>query len=235
MSDGSFRSELFALADAFIERSAALDPIAATDYGIDRYDDMLTDFSLAHSSERTDLVRSTLASLAGLVPSDDVDRIGKDVMVERLTASLGLEESGERRRIFSVLSSPASQIRQVFAIQRASSPEDAEKIRSRLDAVRSSLDSWRGALDEDSRRGLAAARRQPLGVADQLDTYAQGSFRAVAQRVASSCQVDVESSGLAAAASDADEACGQMATWLRDVYVPRATAVDAVGAERYGP
>jgi len=235
MADGPFRSELFAFADAFIERSAALDPIAATDYGIDRYDDVLTDFSLAHSSERTDLLRSTLASLGSLVPADDIDRIGKDVMVERLTASLGLEESGERRRTFSVLSSPASQIRQVFAIQRADSPEDGEKIRSRLEAVRTALDSWRSALDEDSRGGLAPARRQPLGVADQLDTYAQGSFRAVAQRVASSCQVDVESSGLAAAAADADQTCGELATWLRDVYVPRTTAVDAVGAERYGP
>jgi uncharacterized protein (DUF885 family) len=235
MSDGPFRSELFALADAFIESSAALDPMAATDYGIDRYDDMLTDFSLAHSSERTGLLRSSLVSLAALVPTDDIDRIGKDVMVERLTASLGLEESGERRRTFSVLSSPASQIRQVFSIQRAESPDDAEKIRSRLDAVRTALDSWRGALDEDSRRGWAPARRQPLGVADQLDTYARGSFRAVAERVASSCQVDVESSGLAAAAADADQACGELAGWLRDVYVPRTTAVDAVGAERYGP
>jgi uncharacterized protein (DUF885 family) len=234
MADGPFRSELFAFADAFIERSAALDPIAATDYGIDRYDDVLTDFSLAHASERTDLLRSSLASLADLVPADDIDRIGKDVMVERLTATLGLEESGERRRTFSVLSSPASQIRQVFAIQRAESAEDAEKIRSRLLAVRTALESWRGALDEDSQRGWAPARRQPLGVAQQLDTYAQGSFRAVARGVASSCQVDIESSGLAGAAADADQACEELAAWLRDVYVPRATGVDAVGGERYG-
>ena len=35
---GSFRSELFVLADSFIERNAALDPISATGYGIDRHD-----------------------------------------------------------------------------------------------------------------------------------------------------------------------------------------------------
>jgi uncharacterized protein (DUF885 family) len=235
MADGSFRSELFAFADAFIERSAALDPIAATDYGIDRYDDQLTDFSLEHESERSDFLRSSLASLTTLTPGDDIDRIGKEVMVERLTATLGLAESGEHRRTFSVLSSPASQIRQVFAIQPAASPEHAEKIRSRLASVRAALESWRGALDEDSERGLAPARRQPLGVADQLDTYAQGSFRGEAQRVAASCQVDVESSGLLAAADDADQACGELAGWLRAVYISRATAGDAVGAERYGP
>ena len=119
MDNGTFRSELFAFADAYIERSAALNPIAATDFGIDRYDHELTDFSLAHESETTEFVRSSLATLAAIVPTDDIDRIGKNVMTERLTATLGLQESGETRRTFSVLSSPASAIRQVFDLQPA--------------------------------------------------------------------------------------------------------------------
>src|SRR5271165_4371576 len=160
MTDGPFRSELFALADAFIEHSAALNPIAATDYGIDAYDDRLTDFSLAHSQETIDLLRSTLRALTAVVPTDDVDRIGQMVMTERLSATVALAESGERRRTFSVLSSPASQIRQVFSIAPAHTTGHAEKIRARLTAVRGALESWRGALDEDSRRGLVAARRQ---------------------------------------------------------------------------
>src|SRR5271163_947931 len=114
MATGPFRSELFAFADAFIERSAALDPLTATDYGIDSYDDVLTDFSLAARQERTDFLRSSLTALVGISPTDDIDRIGKDVMTERLTTSLGLDESGESRRTFSVLSSPASRIRQAF-------------------------------------------------------------------------------------------------------------------------
>jgi uncharacterized protein (DUF885 family) len=235
MADGPFRSELFAFADAFIERSAALNPIAATDYGIDRYDDELTDFSLEAAHDRTQHLRSALAGVAGLVPSDDIDRVGRDVMVERLTASLGLEESGESRRIFSVLTSPVTQVRQVFSIQSAQDPDDAARIRSRLAAVPWSLGTWRQTLDEDSGHGRVAARRQALGVAGQLDVYAAGAFGAVAHSVAGSCGVDVDSSGLAAAAVDADRACGELAAWLRDVYAGRATAVDAVGPERYGP
>ena len=178
---------------------------------------------------------SRWSALASIVPTDDIDRIGKEVMVERLTASLGLEESGETRRTFSVLSSPASAIRQVFSIQPAQNPEHAARIGSRLAAVRAALESWRGALDEDSLRGLVAARRQALGVARQLDTYADGAFSGVARRAAASCGVDADSSGLVAAASDADRACGELAGWLRSVYTPRATEDDAVGAERYGP
>src|SRR5665213_3374494 len=112
MAEESFRSELFAFADAYIERSAALDPIAATDFGIDRYDHELTDFSLARASETTDFVRSSLSTLSAITPMDEIDRIGKEVMTERLTVTLGLEESGETRRIFSVLGSPAAAIRQ---------------------------------------------------------------------------------------------------------------------------
>jgi uncharacterized protein (DUF885 family) len=232
---GSFRSELFALAESFIERNAALEPISATGYGIDRYDSELPDFSLAHSGERTEFLRASLTALSSIVPTDEIDRIGKEVMVERLTATLGLEESGETRRTFSVLSSPASAIRQVFSIQPAQNPEHGARIGSRLAAVRAALQSWRGALDEDSRQGLVAARRQALGVAHQLGTYAEGAFRGVARRAATSCGVDADASGLAAAASDADRACGELAEWLRSVYTLRAAEGDPVGAERYGP
>ncbi len=233
MADGPFSSELFSFADAFIERSAALNPIAATDYGIDRYDDVLPDYSLDHAAQTTEFLRSSLATLADIVPTDDIDRIGKEMMVERVSATLGLDESGEARRTFSVLTSPASAIRQVFDLQPADSPEHAERIRSRLAAVPGALESWRGALDEDSRTGLVAARRQARGVADQLDTYERGAFASVARRVADRCAVDAEASGLTAAASDADRACGELGLWLRSVYMPRAVDTDAVGAERY--
>jgi len=234
MAEESFRSELFAFADAYIERSAALDPIAATDFGIDRYDHELTDFSLAHASETTDFVRSSLRALTAITPTDEIDRVGKEVMMERLTVTLGLEESGETRRIFSVMGSPAAAIRQVFDLQPAETPEHAEKIRARLAAVRGSLESWRGALDEDSSDGLVSARRQAVNVAEQLETYGRGAFRGVAESTAKSCRVDAETSGLSAAAADADLVCDELAAWLRAVYAPRAAENDDVGAERYG-
>ncbi|HXQ58582.1 MAG TPA: DUF885 domain-containing protein [Acidimicrobiales bacterium] len=235
MADETQRSELFANAHDFIERSAALDPLAATAYGIDRYDDRLTDFSLAHAAETREFLRSSLTALAAIVPTDDIDRIGQDVMAERLTATLGLEESGETRRVFSVLGSPASAIRQVFEIQPATTAEHAEKIRDRLAGVGAALESWRGALDEDSQHGLVAARRQALGVAGQLETYSAGAFTERAGRAARSCAVDPETSGLLAAAADADRASGELSGWLRSVYARRATEDDAVGAERYRP
>ncbi len=234
MASAPFRSELFEFADRYIEDSAALDPIAATGYGVDGHDDRLTDYSLAHWEERAGFLRDRLAGLAAVTPTDDVDRVGKSVMVERLEATLGLVESGEMRRTFSVLWSPASEIRGVFEIQAATGPDDAGRIRARLAAVPAALESWRGTLEEDAAAGRVAAGRQPLGVADQLDAYASGGFAGVAERTAASCGVDAEGSGLERAAADAERACGELAGWLRSAYAPLATDADAVGPDRYG-
>jgi uncharacterized protein (DUF885 family) len=235
MADAPFRSELFAFADSYVTQYAALNPIVATEYGMDEHDGELPDFSLEHSGRKIDHLRSSLTALRAIVPTDDVDRIGQEFMVERLSAGLGLEETGERRRTFSVLVSPASEIRGVFEIQPAENPLHAERIRSRLEAVRHSLESWRRSLEDDSRQGLVPARRQPLGVAGQLDTFGRGAFTDVARRAADSCGVDTDASGLLGAAAHADLACRELAAWLREVYVPRAGDTDAVGAERYRP
>lgn len=235
MSEQAFRSELFALAHAHVGKQAALSPITATRNGIEGYDDRLDDFSIPATKEEEELVRSSLAALAGIEPTDDVDRVGKALMEERLTRRLGLMESGESRRTFSVLWSPASDVRRVFDLQPASTPEHAEAIRSRLSAVAAALQSWRSALEEDSAAGLVPARRQALGVADQLDTYAAGGFADVARRLADSCGVDPDSAGLLAPAAEAEAACGRLAEWLRAGYAPRCAEADAVGRERYRP
>src|SRR5580658_9094723 len=103
------RSELFEFADSYISKSAALNPIFATEIGLDDHDAELPDYSLAHWAETVDHLRSSLATLAGIAPIDEADRIGKAVMVERLSAGLGREESGDTRRTFSVLTSPATE------------------------------------------------------------------------------------------------------------------------------
>jgi uncharacterized protein (DUF885 family) len=230
-----FRSELFAFAHRYVDESSRRSPMAATRRGITDYDDRLDDFSPDGLADEELLIRSTLSGLEPIQPGDELDRIGKAVMRERLEASLRLVESGERSRTFSILRSPASSIRNVFEMQRAETPEEAEKVRFRLADVRRALAGWRQTLDRDSARGLVAARRQCIGVARQLDTYARGAFTGIARRVAVSSGVDVEGSGLVAAGADAERTSGELAEWMRDVYAPRAAPDDPVGAERYAP
>jgi uncharacterized protein (DUF885 family) len=227
------RSPLFAFAHELVERTVALSPMDATYLGIDGYDDRLDDFSLEGEEARAALVGRALVELAEIEPLDDLDRIGKAVMEERLSSRLGLLEGGEQRRTFSVLRSPAAGIRRVFEIQPASTPEHAEQIAARLAAVGPAFESWRRTLDADSATGLVPARRQSVGVAAQLEAHGSGGYSALARRLAASCGVDPAASGLADAAEGAERACMALAAWLRDVHAPRAAEADPVGAERY--
>ncbi|MHB1988595.1 MAG: DUF885 domain-containing protein [Acidimicrobiales bacterium] len=233
MPDVEFRSEFFGFAHAYVEKSMELSPIRATRHGDTRFDDRLDDFSPAQSDRDQGLLRWGLSCLQNIRARDDIDRIGMALMKERLSSRLAVVESGEERRAISILSSPASHIRGVFEMQPAESKDHAETVRARLGAVRGALAGWQMTLDDDSASGIVPARRQSLGVAAQLETYAMGAFSMVSRRAAASCGVDADASGLVAAGVDADRACGELAEWLRRVHVPRAKDADAVGRERY--
>ncbi|MFM9136968.1 MAG: DUF885 domain-containing protein, partial [Actinomycetota bacterium] len=68
-------SPVYRLSDQYIERSAALDPGAATYLGIAGYDDKMTDFSPAGHDARAELDASTLRELNSLDTSNPADRL----------------------------------------------------------------------------------------------------------------------------------------------------------------
>ncbi len=230
----ALRSPLFAFADRLVDELAARDPLFATMAGVPGYDDRLPDFSLEHQRDDERLLEEFVTAVDTIEPLDDVDRIAKAVIVERLSSDRALLASGEVRRTFSVISSPVSEIRQVFELMDAQTPEDVAVIVTRLNAVAASLASWRRSLETATRDELPSSRHV-RGVADQAATYAQGSYENFAALVASTAGVDGDDSGLVAAARTADQACGDLATWLRTEVAPRSRPEDGCGRERYAP
>jgi uncharacterized protein (DUF885 family) len=227
------RSPLFALASRYIDELAALDPAFATSIGVHTYDRQLPDFSNEQSERLRAHTSSTLDQLAELEPADDLDRVAKSVMVERLTSRSQLEQAHEDRLTWGVLSSPLSQIRQVFELMQAETAADADTVRERLTQVRPALASWRSGIADSAPEGFIPARRHVLGVAAQARTYAAGTFAGFAVRVAQATSVDLEGSGLAPAAADADAACGELAGWFEDSVAPEASEDSRCGLERY--
>ncbi|HQU00092.1 MAG TPA: DUF885 domain-containing protein [Acidimicrobiales bacterium] len=227
MNNTGHRSEIFQLANEIVERDAASDPIFATSSGIQGYDHLLPDFSPERDIRETEFVGGVLLQLQTLSPKDDIDRVGAEVMRERLESRLGLVTSGESARIFSVLSSPVSEIRQVFELM---SMDDVTTIALRLAQVRPALDSWRLSLEELHSKAQLPPRRQILGVIEQARTYAEGTYETFVSRLISN---ETEKSALVRAARDADLACGELASWMNDTIAPSATEHDACGADRY--
>jgi uncharacterized protein (DUF885 family) len=223
------RSPIFALSDSYVEKSARLSPMASTYLGITDLNDQLDDFSIAGRAVEADLTRATLAELALLEPIDEIDRVAKSVMLERLTSSLQLHDSFESHISFNVLTSPPADIRQIFEMMPKESAADFDNIAKRLRAVDKAHLSWVSTIDTLAKKGKTVAQRQIDGIAKQLESYADGGYAAMAKTFDPDGKyADVHEAAKSAAASSAETA-----KYLRGTYMALATPHDAVGAERY--
>ena len=223
------RSPIFALSDSYVEKSARLSPMAATYLGITDLNDQLDDFSIAGRAVEADLTRTTLAELNTLEPIDEIDRVAKSVMQERLTSSLQLHDSFESHINFNVLTSPPADIRQVFEMMPKESATDFDNIAKRLLAVDKAHLSWISTIDTMAKKGKTVAQRQIDGIAKQLESYADGGYAAMAK----SFDPDGKYPAVHEAAKAAAASSAETAKYLRGTYMALATPNDAVGAERY--
>jgi uncharacterized protein (DUF885 family) len=223
------RSPIFALSDSYVEKSARLSPMASTYLGIADLNDQLDDFSIAGRAVEADLSRATLAELDKLEPIDEIDRVAKSVMQERLTSSLQLHDSFESHISFNVLTSPPADIRQVFEMMPKESAADFDNIAKRLLAVDKAHLSWVSTIDTLAKKGKTVAQRQIDGIAKQLESYADGGYAAMAK----SFDPDGKYPAVHEAAKAAARSSAETATYLRGTYMALATPNDAVGAERY--
>lgn len=224
------RSAVFAFANDVVEHDAAADPIFATGAGITQYDHLLPDFSPERVERDVTATRGFLAELSSLEASDDIDRVALAVLDERLTSRLGLLESGESARIFGVLSSPLSEMRQVFELMPTEGEAALAVVAQRLTQVRPALASWRRTLEQLAASGRLPSRRHVVGVGEQAATYADGTYETLARRLAPDA---LEGDDLVVAARDADAACGELSTWMVETLAPSAGEVEACGPERY--
>src|SRR5207245_676488 len=123
------------LADRYVTRRCALDPLHATALGVPGHDDRLTDFSPEGVEARAGLDRDALVALAGLEPADDDERRGAAFMAERLGSALALVDAGEDLRALRNLGSPVQDLRQVFDLMPRDGIEDWAHIAARLAAL----------------------------------------------------------------------------------------------------
>jgi uncharacterized protein (DUF885 family) len=223
------RSPIFALSDSYVEKAALLSPIGSTYLGMTELNDQLDDFSIAGRAVEAELTRKTLAELATLEPIDDIDRVAKSVMVERLTSSIDLHDSFESHLSFNVLTSPPADIRQVFEMMPKESAQDFENIAKRLLAVDKAHLSWVSTIDTLAKKGKTVAQRQIDGIAKQLEGYADGGYAGMAKTF----DPDGKYPAIHEAAKAAATSAAETAKYLRGTYMAMATPNDAVGAERY--
>ena len=215
--------------DRFMEEGIKLSPIGATMLGVPGLDDQLDDLSMEGNEKRAELTRSTLAALTSAQPANELDRIARDVAVERLTSELNLNDTYEARILFNLISSPVTSIRQVFEMMKKDQPETIANVTKRMNGISAALDGWKSTLTFVAEKGKVNSRRQVLATAGQLETFSKGAFTAVAKKFDPSGV----NSELFAAAKSAESACASLSTWMRETYAPQSLPTDGVGETRY--
>ena len=223
------QSPIFELSDKYITELADLSPITATFLGVSSGDQQLDDFSLDGADAKLSLAQGALEELTELNPQSEIDRVAKAVMQERLESRLTVAASREEQIRWSVVWSPAMEIRQIFEIMPFETEEQINNITARLNAVEDAMASWVSCVRDLAADGKVTSQRQTAGVALQLDTFARGAYSGFAMRI----DPDAKHTALHEAGSRADVASGNTAQWLKNEYAPHSSIEDAVGEERY--
>ena len=232
-------SQVYDIANDYVERYAALNPLSATSIGAPGYDDKMSDFSPQGADANAELNRQTIAALNASAVEGERDRIARDAMLDDLQTSLDTHDAGEHLRSLRVLGSPFQGIRMVFDLMPRATEEDWRNIAARMALVPQGLASYRQSLAEGARQSKTSSRRQAAECARQAQVWAgsEGSssfFHAMldafdASGVASaSIRRDIAAGADAAASAYAD-----MGRFLADEYMKDAVERDGVGEERY--
>ncbi len=233
-------SRIYEIADKFVERFAALDPVAATFMGVAGHDDRLTDYSPEGAAALVQLCKDLLRDVKAAQPEGERDRICKDTVIDEQSLAIELFDAGEYLRNLNTMFCPVQSIRMVFDLMPKATEDDWRNIATRMAAVPHALQQYRKSLNEGLRRGLVAARRQTEGAAKQAETWAgvkedhkpffttlmEGSDKAGVKSTALKRDLDT-------AAQAASTAYSSMASYLRQTYLQKAAAKDGVGRDRY--
>ena len=236
----SSSSPVYELAEHYVERFAALDPLAATGEGIAGHDHEMTDYSPDGAAERAELDRATLRALDAAEVRTDADRIAAEVMRERLQLALTEYEEGERLRDLRVLGSPVQTVRMAFDLMPRDTADAWEILAERMALVPQGLASIEAALAEGAEQGIVAARRQAVACTKQADTW--GGLEPDTRPFFLALVDEYDAAGLTNGpfrdrlellATRATEAYASLGRFLVDEYAPRADEHDPVGRDRY--
>ena len=158
-------SRVYEIADQFVGRLAALNPVVATMLGVPGHDHEMTDYSPDGSAAANDLAKDTLSQLAKAPVGGERDRIAAEAMRESLSLDIERYDAGEHLRSISVLTSPIHSIRMSFDLAPRATEQDWANITAAFAWCRrdshlsgapwtrgcAGASSWRGARPRDAR------------------------------------------------------------------------------------
>ena len=227
-----------AIAEDYVRRLTALDPLEATSLGLPGHEDELPDLSPRGHLARAEAAMEAVAHLTELEATDEVDVVTMAAMSERLGLDAELYMSGEMGRQLNVIHSPVQTLRDVFDLMPTESTEHWEAIGRRMSALPDALAGYQESLRAAAVEDKVAARRQIEACIAQAEELADEQTSFFTTFVAGARPDGSEPSGalaglLTTGAAEARRAYGELSQMLRRELAPKAGTRDGVGRERY--
>ena len=219
-----------AVADRYLETSAALDPCGATESGIAGYDDQITDYSPDGVVARAEAARTALRELDATAPADAADAVTVAAMRERLGVLLDLHEAGLDLGELNVIASPLQTMRDVFDLMPTDTEEDWATISRRLAQIPQRAAGYADGLRAAVSAGRAPAARQVRRGIEQSGQIQELFVRMVAEAAPGT---DALRDELHRHAQEAANAYAGLARVLREDVGPHARDTDGCGREAY--
>ena len=219
-----------AVAERYLDTLVALDPCAATAFGIAGVGpDDITDYSPDGVAARADAARAALRELAGTAPVDDTDRVTVAAMQERLGTAVEMHDAGLDLGELNVIDSPLQNMRDVFDLMPAETEDDWAAISRRLAALPGRTVDYAAGLRAAVAAGHPPARRQVQRCAEQ----AHKTAHLFVERVSTAAVGEPLRTELGRNAAAATAAYRSLGDVLRDEIAAVARDDDAFGRDEY--
>jgi Uncharacterized protein conserved in bacteria len=228
MTQSRTPTDVDALADSYLAEYVALDPLAATYWGIPGHDAELPDLSPDGLAEVSALRRRTLDALDTATPVDRTDRITVAALREELAVAEELRAAGHDEANLNNIDCAIQNLRMSFDLVPSSSADDWSVVATRLSRVPEALTGYATSLRHAAEAGHVAAQRQVRACIEQCaeDSDFFTRFVAGADGVPESLRADLDRGAAAAGA-----AYRELGAFLADELLAQAPERDAVGRD----
>jgi uncharacterized protein (DUF885 family) len=229
-------TNVFSLADQFVEGMAGLQPVLATQMGLEGHNDRWGDLSPAGWQATSSFLKDISSQLSNLsVTGDHWEALGRRVLREHLSLE---QERISRLDPFSDLNniaSPLQVLRDTFDLMPKETAAQWVHIAARLEGLGTAFRGYIASLEEGRRNKRPVAKRQVEACLKQCELHASDhSYFNHLSRQAS--DVDVASTlmdRILIGVDSAKSSYRHLGEYLETDYLPSAAVKDAVGIERY--
>jgi uncharacterized protein (DUF885 family) len=222
------------IADQYVDRAAALDPLLATFAGVAGHDEEMPDLSADGFAARAELDRSTLAALEAAEAPGPRELAARAAMQERLGLAVECYDAGDTTSQLNVIASWVQYVREVFDLMPTDGEQAAVSIARRMAAVPAAYSQLSGTLLSAARAGRPPARLQVEEVAKQCAAWSKPGESFYAGLIEQLTGVPGSLRGdLEYAAGQASAATAELGAFLSRELLPLARQKDACGSEVY--